>query len=217
MRRHRRPVVELSVTYEPALGVIEVVQPDRNKRDELAPLFADTVLGHSIEGQRIRLREYDLSRLLAPFDFPFDPAAGTESVELVLLRVQRLDSGGKRTTLEMPRRAPGSTWDYARDELRRGDLVASTGQGGGHAGPGAPTALSRDRWSEALGRRRMGPCSSCTPATNFRPWSSITPSGSTSGSRSATGTSNRHLISRRTLRLFRAEAAARWKAATAAA
>jgi hypothetical protein len=55
-------VVELSVNYEPASGVIEVVSPDRTKRDELARLFADTVLGHRIEGQRIGLREYDLSR-----------------------------------------------------------------------------------------------------------------------------------------------------------
>ena len=95
MRRHRRPVVELSVTYETAMGVIEVVSADGNKRDELARLFADTVLGHSIAGHRIRLREYDLSRLLAPFDFPFDAEDGIKSVKLVLLRVQR--PGGRHS------------------------------------------------------------------------------------------------------------------------
>ena len=125
MRRHRRPVVELSVTYEPAMGVIEVVSPDQNKRDELARLFADTVLSHSIAGHRIRLREYDLSRVLAPFDFLFDAEDGIESVELVLSRVQRPESGGKRTTLETPRRASGSIWDRAIGELRDGDLAAA--------------------------------------------------------------------------------------------
>ena len=101
-------MVEVSVTYEPAVGVIEVVSPDREKRDELARIFADTVLGQPIEGERIRVRGFDLSRLLSPFDFPFDPEDGIESVELVLLRVQRPDSGGKRMTLEAPRRASGA-------------------------------------------------------------------------------------------------------------
>jgi hypothetical protein len=125
VRRHRRPVVEVSVTYEPATGVIEVVSPDRKKRDALARLFADTVLGRSVEGERIQLREFDLRHLLEPFDFAFDPADGIESVALVLLRVQRPDSGGRRTTLEVPRRAAGSTWDHARKEMRHGDLAAA--------------------------------------------------------------------------------------------
>jgi hypothetical protein len=107
------------------LSVDEKSQPERKKRDELARIFADTVLGRAIAGQRIRVREFDLARLLQPFDFPSDPADGIESVELVLLRVQRPDSGGTRTTLETPRRAAGSTWDHAREELRHGDLAAA--------------------------------------------------------------------------------------------
>ena len=89
VRRHRRPVVEVSITYEPATGVIEVVASAGKLRDQLARIFADTILRQEIAAERIAVRRFDLSRLLQPFDFPFDPADGIESVKLVLLRLHR--------------------------------------------------------------------------------------------------------------------------------
>lgn len=124
VRRHRRPVVEASITYEPARGVIEVVTPTGKLRDELARLFADTILDWELETERIPLRRYDLSPLLKSFDFPCHPDDRIESVKVVLLRLQRMSTEPRRLTLECPRRASSTVWDQARDELRGGhDLV----------------------------------------------------------------------------------------------
>jgi hypothetical protein len=125
VRRHRRPVVEASVTYEPATGVIEVVSSGGKFRDELARTFADTILAQAIGADRITLRRLDLTRVLRPFDFPFDAADGIESVKVVSLRLQRVGAEAKRMILECPRRAPGSIWDQAREELKQGDLKAA--------------------------------------------------------------------------------------------
>jgi hypothetical protein len=61
VRRHRRPVVEASVSYEPATGVIEVVSSGGKFRDELARTFADTILAQAIGTVRIALRRFDLT------------------------------------------------------------------------------------------------------------------------------------------------------------
>jgi hypothetical protein len=122
VRRHRRPVVEASVTYEPATGVIEVVSSGGKFRDELARTFADTILAQAIGTDRIALRRFALTRLLRPFDFPFDAADRIESVKVVSLRLQRLNAEARRIILECPRRAPGSIWDHAKEELKEEDL-----------------------------------------------------------------------------------------------
>jgi len=100
MRRHYRPVVEASITYEPATGVIEVVTSGGKVRDKLARLFADTILGQDVATERMPLRRYDLSRLLNPCDFPCDPEDRIESVKVVLLRIQPADMEAERLTLE---------------------------------------------------------------------------------------------------------------------
>jgi hypothetical protein len=125
VRRHRRPVVEASVTYEPATGVIEVVSSGGKFRDELARTFADTILAQAIGTERIALRRFDLARLLRPFDFPFDVADGIESVKVVSLRLQRVGAEERRLILECPRRAANSIWDQAIEELKQGDLAAA--------------------------------------------------------------------------------------------
>jgi hypothetical protein len=127
VRRHRRPVVEVSITYEPATGVIEVVASVGKLRDQLARIFADTVLRQEIAAEQIALRRFDLSRLLQPFDFPFHPADGIESVTLVLLRLHQMNNPKRRLTLECPRRADGTIWDQARDMLTHGDDLARAG------------------------------------------------------------------------------------------
>jgi hypothetical protein len=125
VRRHRRPVVEASVTYEPATGVIEVVSSGGKFRDELGRIFANTILVQGIGAERITLRRFDLARLLRPFDFPFDTADGIESVKVVSLRLQRGGTEARRMILECPRRAGGSIWDQAREELKHENLKAA--------------------------------------------------------------------------------------------
>ena len=125
VRRHRRPVVEASITYEPAAGVIEVVSSGGKFRDELARTFADTILAQAIGTERIALRRFDLARLLRPFDFPFDVGDGIESVKAVSLRLQRVGAEERRLILECPRRAANSIWDQASEELKQGDLAAA--------------------------------------------------------------------------------------------
>jgi hypothetical protein len=124
VRRHRRPVVEASITYEPAGGVIEVVCSGPKLRDELARLFAKAILRQEIEGERIVLRRYDLSPLLAPNDLAFDPEDGIASVKVMLLRVQKLETEGARTTLEINGYYKGSIWDHAEEELGGSDVRA---------------------------------------------------------------------------------------------
>ena len=125
VRRHRRPVVEASITYEPAAGVIEVVSTGGKFRDELARTFADTILAQAIGTERIALRRFALTRFLRRFDFPFDTADRIESVKVVSLRLQRVGAEASRIILECPRRAPGLIWDQAKEELKEGDLQAA--------------------------------------------------------------------------------------------
>lgn len=127
VRRHRRPVIEISITYEPATGVIEVVASAGALRDQMARLFADTILRQAIAAEPIVLRTFDLSRLLQPFDFPFNPSDGIESVEVVQLRLHHPGKPKRRVTLECPRRADGTIWDQARDVLMDGEDLAGAG------------------------------------------------------------------------------------------
>ena len=127
VRRRRRPAIEVSITYEPATGLIEVVASAGQLRDQLARIFADTILRREIAAKRIVVRKFDLFRLLQPFDFPFDPADAIESIELVLLRLHQMNNPKRRLTLECPRRADGTIWDQAREELAGGADLANAG------------------------------------------------------------------------------------------
>jgi hypothetical protein len=113
VRRPRRPVYEAALTYEPATGVVEVVSPDRESRAEIARIFARELLSAEFEGERIKLRRYDLSVLFRTFDFPTDPDDGIESVQVKLLRLMPVESPGERYTLECLRKATRSIWDAA--------------------------------------------------------------------------------------------------------
>lgn len=113
VRRPRRPVYEAALTYEPATGVVEVVARDRESRAEIARMFARELLGAEFRGEKIKLRRYDLSVLLRPFDFPTDPDDGIESVQVKQLRLMPIDSPGERYTLECMRKATRSIWDAA--------------------------------------------------------------------------------------------------------
>lgn len=114
-RRRWRPVYEAAMTYEPATGVIEVVARGRECREDLARMFAETLLCREIETERVPVRRYDLAPLLHPFEFPTDPEDGIDSVKLVLLRLRPYDDPGKRITLEATRKAVGSISAAAQD------------------------------------------------------------------------------------------------------
>ena len=130
-RRHRRPVYEAAMTYEPAIGVIEVVAQGRECREDLARMFAETLLRREIETERVPLRRYDLALLMHPFEFPTDPEDGIDSVKLVLLRLRPYDDLGKRVTLEATRKAFGSIhsaakeWFDQHDPLHAGFVLIS--------------------------------------------------------------------------------------------
>ncbi|MGN7614178.1 hypothetical protein ACQZV8_19085 [Magnetococcales bacterium HHB-1] len=86
-QKKRRPVYEVMFTYDPILGVIEVVSPGVKHRASLARLFAKHLLQKLILGQRISLRQYDLSRLIHPIQFSTDPQDGIRSVRVMDLGV----------------------------------------------------------------------------------------------------------------------------------
>ena len=72
--------------------MIEVVAKTREDRIDLTRYMARDLLGITLdEEQSLPLREYDLSMLLRPFDFPTDPADGIAGVTVKELRV--MDQG----------------------------------------------------------------------------------------------------------------------------
>lgn len=81
-----RPVYELAFTYEPALGIIEVVAQNKLRRADLAKLFARTLLGYNIDADRIGPHHYDLSVFMTECAFDTDPQDGIESVRLCQVR-----------------------------------------------------------------------------------------------------------------------------------
>ncbi|SNT15340.1 hypothetical protein SAMN05421763_105233 [[Luteovulum] sphaeroides subsp. megalophilum] len=71
--------------------MIEVVAKTREDRIDLTRYMARDLLGITLdEEQTLPLREYDLSMLLRPFDFPTDPADGIAGVTVKELRLMDL-------------------------------------------------------------------------------------------------------------------------------
>ena len=133
LQRHLvRPVFEASLTYEPSEGVIEVVAGDKGIREAMAGFMGRHLLAIDFKGEKLPAREYDLSVLMEPFDFPTDAGAPAgqviDSVQLKELRFQPLDIPGQRVTLECNDAGGESIWDMADRHispaaLRRADWV----------------------------------------------------------------------------------------------
>lgn len=127
--RPRRPIYEAALTYETNHGVIEVVAADRASRESFVRLFSQELLGTGAEHQRLPFRQFDLSMLLRPFEFPTDASDGIEWVRLTYLRLMPIDTAGERLILECSRLAAHTIWDMAtqhfgsHDPLRGGWLV----------------------------------------------------------------------------------------------
>ena len=113
VRQPYRPVFEAAVTYEAATGTIEVTANDKVTREEIVTAAVRHLLGIEFKGDRLPLRRYDLSVLLAPFDFPVDPEDEIEGVEVRELRLMPIDDGDFRVTLEKPARADETIWAKA--------------------------------------------------------------------------------------------------------
>ncbi len=92
-QRHRRPVFELVLTYEADTGVIEVVAPNRDSREEVARAFAETLLGQEINNARISLRQYDLTSLMNDREFPTEMEDGIAEVRVTVLTLRPGDGG----------------------------------------------------------------------------------------------------------------------------
>ena len=90
---HRRPVYEFALTYEADAGVIEVIAQDRRSREVVARTFTETLLGQEIANERIPLRQYDLTSLMNPCQFPTDAEDGITDVEVSLLTLRPGDGG----------------------------------------------------------------------------------------------------------------------------
>jgi hypothetical protein len=120
-RRPRRPVFEAAMTYEPDTGVIEVVANDRESREDMVRFLARDLLGIEFQQERLPFRQYDLSVLLRPHDFPTDSADGIAAVEVKSLRLMPIESVGERVTLECLRKADRSIWDMARERFGGSD------------------------------------------------------------------------------------------------
>lgn len=117
-RRIVKPVFEAALTYEAATGVIEVVARTREDRMDLTRFMARDLLGITIdEKQQLPLREYDLSMLLQPFDFPTDPADGIAGVTVKELRLMDLGDAKERITLESMSGADRTIWQMAEHRI----------------------------------------------------------------------------------------------------
>lgn len=124
VRRAYRPVFEAAMTYEPATGVIEVVASDRESRSEIAQFLARDLLGVEFRDEKVPMRHYDLTVLLAPHSFLTDVADGIERVELRQLRLMPIDAVGERVTLECLSNADRNIWTMAEARLGPGNPLA---------------------------------------------------------------------------------------------
>lgn len=124
-RRIVKPVFEAALTYEADTGVIEVVARTREDREDLTAFMARDLLGIDFDGKHIPAREYDLSMLLKPFDFPTDDEDGIMSVTVKELRLMEIGERGERITLESMAGAERSIWEMA--EARIGLDIGGTG------------------------------------------------------------------------------------------
>ena len=117
VRRAYRPVFEAAMTYEPDTGVIEVVARDRESRAQMAKSLARDLLGFEFGGDKVPFRRFDLSVLLAPFDFPTDIEDGIELVEVRQLRLMPLDKVTRRVVLECLAKEDATIWQMAEEEF----------------------------------------------------------------------------------------------------
>jgi hypothetical protein len=136
-RRIVKPVFEAALTYEAETGVIEVVANTLEDRKDLTAFMARDLLGIDFDEKHIPLREYDLSMLLTPFDFPTDVEDGIMGVTMRELRFMELGERSERITLESMSGAERSIWEMAEKRI-----VLDIG-GTGHL---LPTATEVPEW-----------------------------------------------------------------------
>jgi len=114
-RRIVKPVFEAALTYEAETGVIEVVANTLDDRKDLTAFMARDLLGIDFKEKHIPWREYDLSMLLKPFDFPTDPEDGIMGVTVKELRLMDVSAPEERVTLETMSGAKRTIWEMADD------------------------------------------------------------------------------------------------------
>jgi len=108
-------VFEAALTYEAETGVIEVVANTLDDRKDLTAFMARDLLGIDFKEKHIPWREYDLSMLLKPFDFPTDPEDGIMGVTVKELRLMDVSAPEERVTLETMSGAKRTIWEMADD------------------------------------------------------------------------------------------------------
>ena len=105
--RERQLANEGAILYDPADGAIDIVAPGGSRsRMALAALFAQHLLQTDEPLKSIALRTYDLSTLRRPRDFEVDEMDRIHHVEVRMLRLEPIDDGGGRLTVET---TPGQT------------------------------------------------------------------------------------------------------------
>ncbi len=124
-----RPVIEMALTYEPVSGQIEVIANTKEVREEVAKAFSGTLLQTEIEGETVPLKQYDIAKLLRPFDFPTDLDDGIESVKVTMLKLKPYENSNK-VMLEVTASETRTIYDVSQDwfnthdPLRNGFLLA---------------------------------------------------------------------------------------------
>ena len=127
--RTLKPVSEIVLSYEPQSGQIEVISKDISIREEVVKAFAETMLGITIEGERVPLKQYELNQLLQEYDFPTDPDHGIQSVKITMMKLRCLESHNK-VTLEVGAKEQrtihevSKSWFSSHDPMKSGFVVA---------------------------------------------------------------------------------------------
>jgi hypothetical protein len=79
------------------------------------------MLGGTIAGERLPLREYRIDRLRQHIEFPTEAGDGIESIVVTQLRLMPLDAPVERVTLESGRGATRSIWTMAEERFGEGN------------------------------------------------------------------------------------------------
>lgn len=86
------PVENISITYEPDDGQVDIAFKGDESRREIVKVFAQTLL-QSPDGSKVTLKQYKIEKLMQPYKFVTEPEDSIESVKIMAITLQSLVDG----------------------------------------------------------------------------------------------------------------------------
>ena len=117
-----RTVKEVAITYCPDSGEIEVVS--EGDRDAIVKIFSETLLQAEIKGERVPLKQYDISKLLRTMAFSHDAEDYIEWVKVTMLKVGPYDNNNN-VTLDVSTKEQKEIYEVSKEYFDENDPLQS--------------------------------------------------------------------------------------------